>query len=176
MPIQTLIFKPHIKKKSSYIWGELCGDASLLCEFHKISFFCQKGQVYSAQWLPLRFLKVLSYEATCHSNMSPRQNHIHITRGDLSLRHFVAATCRMNSNWFEFMRQVAASNCIKTYMSKTCHMRRLIRGRVAATGRLVWQCDNLLTTRLRHFWGHDCRKVLKHVLKSYDFFRVISVW
>ena len=29
---------------------------------------------------------------------------------------------------------------------------------------------NLLTTRLRHILGHDCRKVLKHVLKSYDFF------
>ena len=27
---------------------------------------------------------------------------------------------------------------------------------------------NLLTTRLRQFSGHDCRKVLEHVLKSYD--------
>ena len=29
---------------------------------------------------------------------------------------------------------------------------------------------NLLTTRLRHILGHDCHKVLKHVLKSYNFF------
>ena len=31
----------------------------------------------------------------------------------------------------------------------------------------------LHTTRLQHFLGHNCRKVLKHVLKSYDFFHVI---
>ena len=35
-------------------------------------------------------------------------------------------------------------------------------------------CD-LLTTRLRHILGHDCRKVLKHVFKSYNFFCVVSV-
>ena len=29
---------------------------------------------------------------------------------------------------------------------------------------------NLLTTRLRHILGHDYRKVLEHVLKSYDIF------
>ena len=34
---------------------------------------------------------------------------------------------------------------------------------------------NFLTTYKRHFLGHDCRKVLKHVYKSYNFFRVVSV-
>ena len=33
---------------------------------------------------------------------------------------------------------------------------------------------NLLTTRLRHFLGHDCRKVLKHVWKSYNFLGVVQ--
>ena len=32
-----------------------------------------------------------------------------------------------------------------------------------------------LTTRSRHLLCHDCRQVLKHVLKSYNFFRVVSV-
>ena len=41
-------------------------------------------------------------------------------------------------------------------------------------GTIFVACD-LLTTRLRHLLGHDCRKVLEHVLKSYDFFRVVSV-
>ena len=29
------------------------------------------------------------------------------------------------------------------------------------------------TTRSRHFLGHNCHKVLKHVLKSYNLFRVV---
>ena len=33
---------------------------------------------------------------------------------------------------------------------------------------------NLLTTRLRHCLGHDYCKVLKLVLKSYNFFRVVK--
>ena len=35
-------------------------------------------------------------------------------------------------------------------------------------------CDPL-TTSLQHFLGHDCRKVLRHVLKSYASFRVMCV-
>ena len=30
-------------------------------------------------------------------------------------------------------------------------------------------------TSLQHILGHDCRKVLKHVFKSYNFFCVVSV-
>ena len=48
-----------------------------------------------------------------------------------------------------------------------------IPGLVYTKGRITrydFVAYNLLTTRLRHFLGHDCRKVLKHVLKSYDFF------
>ena len=56
----------------------------------------------------------LVYLQSCRSDIS----QVHVTTGDgMCVRHFVAATCRMNSKWFEFMRQVAASNCIKTYMS-----------------------------------------------------------
>ena len=33
-----------------------------------------------------RIFKVLSHEATCHSDMSPRQNHIHVTRGETLIR------------------------------------------------------------------------------------------
>ena len=51
---------------------------------------------------------------SCHSDLSDG----HVTWGDwMCMLCFVAATCRMNLNWFEFMWQVAASNCIKTYMS-----------------------------------------------------------
>ena len=117
--------------------------------------------------------------------MSPRQNHIHVTWGDLLLRHvpnpfsqglwsqgrpaiglftdlsqrhvasaihmgdrmcvryFVAATCRMNWNWFEFTQQVTTSNCIRTYMSHeaTCH-RDVSQWQGAATRRgdkVRWQ-------------------------------------
>ena len=61
----------------------------------------------------------------CRSDMS----QVHVTQGDgMCMQHFVAVTCRMNSNWFEFMRQVAASNCIKTYMSHkvTCRCDRTL--------------------------------------------------
>ena len=36
----------------------------------------------------------------------------------------------------------------------------------------IFVAYNFLMTRLRHFLGHDCPKVLKYVLKSYDFFFV----
>ena len=40
--------------------------------------------------LQLFSIKVLSHEATCRSDVSPRQNHIHVTRGDLSSRHVLS--------------------------------------------------------------------------------------
>ena len=61
------------------------------------------------------------YLRSYRSNMS----HGHVTRGDqMCVQHFVTTTwiC-MNSSWFEFIWQVPASNCIKTYMSHEviCH-------------------------------------------------------
>ena len=136
-----------------------------LCQSMSVCVTIYQDHVWLSS-LPVS-IKVLSHKVTCHSDMSSRQNHIHVTRGDLMLQQ-VAATvhpfsqglllqgrpatglftdlsqrhvpsacdCRTRgrnmratfccrdmshefSNWFEFMQQVTASNCIKT----TCHMR-----------------------------------------------------
>ena len=55
-----------------------------------------------------RVLKVLPHEATCRSDTSPQQ----VASCDMYVfMQFDAATCRMNSNQFEFMQQVAATKC-----------------------------------------------------------------
>ena len=52
-----------------------------------------------------------------------------VTRGDgMCMGHFVTATCPMNSNWFEFMRHMAAT-CHKVKLHKNIrHTRRLVAG------------------------------------------------
>ena len=134
--------------------------------------------------------------------MSPRQNHIQVTRGDLSpwhvpspfcqglwsqgrpaiglftdlsqvhvtredgpmaVRHFVTATCRMNSNWFEFMWQVVALNCIKTHIT-----RGFSRGQVASCDRtfrmsMLWFVYLTVTSHIQYTFLSLCRwKWTKH--------------
>ena len=121
-------------------------------------WWCQTHQQCASHELSV---KVLSYEVTCHHDMSLQQKShtVYMTWWDLMLQHVdvhnelptkmvsqgrpviglfmelsVTWTCHkrglnvcatfctttwicMNSSWFEFIWQVPASNCIKTYMS-----------------------------------------------------------
>ena len=62
-------------------------------------------------------------------------------RGDgMCMGHFVTATCPMNSNWFEFMRHMAATcHSVKLHKNILVTQGDLSRGCAAETGRLMWQ-------------------------------------
>ena len=77
------------------------------------------------------FLGIFSYrprhDATNRSDTSLRQ----VASSALLLRQvacpcFVAAICRTNSNQFEFVRQIAATNSVAATMIFTCHTRRFV--------------------------------------------------
>ena len=92
---------------------------------------------YRSRWCCWECLRLV-YLQTCHSNMS----HMHVTWVDqlCACVTFVATTCHMNSNWFEFIQQVTASNCIRTDMShEATFPRARLRGCVIVTGHLLWQ-------------------------------------
>ena len=70
--------------------------------------------------------------------------HVHVTRGNwMNVQHFVVVMCRMNSDGFEFVWQVVASNCIKTCMSHVTH-----RGNVS-----LWQDLKLFYFHSLLNWG-----------------------
>ena len=87
---------------------------------HEVTCRCDKSLRQSPILLPrvcgCREGPRLVYLQTCRSDML----QVHVTRGDgMCVQHFVTMTCRMNWNWFEFTRQVAALNCIKTGMCRS---------------------------------------------------------
>ena len=74
---------------------------------------------------------------------------------ELCVRHFVAATCPMNSNWFEFMRQVAATcRGVKLHQNiHQCHTRRLVAGtcRSDKSRRQVASCISFVKSSFFYF-------------------------
>ena len=117
---------------------------AVTCPRNKITYMSHEATC-PYDMSPIFFLRVCShkecawlvYLKSCRSNMS----QVHVTRGDgMCVWHFVTATCCMNSNWFEFMWQVAAtSHGIKLYQNMYVTRGDLLQGRVMATGHLVWQ-------------------------------------
>ena len=94
-------------------------------------------------------LKAETHDATNRSNTLLRQ----VALSALLLRQvacpcFVTAICHTNSNQFEFMQQIAATNPVATTMIFTCHTRRF----VAATD-LLHRVSRPLAVYFQNSWG-----------------------
>ena len=63
-----------------------------------------------------------------------------------------------------------SEKCVSELVEVICFDKSFHRSSKGRFTRYDFVAYNLLVTCLRHILGHDCRKVLKHVLKSYDFF------
>ena len=82
------------------------------------------------------------------------------------------ATCNKTVQWLHTTHHRIACVCswVLDNTIKVLWVGGVIRGLKCRFTRYDFVAYNLLTTHLRHFLGHDCRKVLKHGLKSYNFF------
>ncbi len=74
--------------------------------------------------------------ATCCCDMSPRVTWCILATNQSLRQNFVAAMCRTNSNWFEFVRHIAATKFCHSDCRSVCTCLR----QIAVTNR----CDKLL--------------------------------
>ena len=134
----------HVTRCDLTLQRYAAATKSSTCHTMRLAFALQSAILHSQRRPWLADLQI------SRSDMS----HEHVTRGDrMCVQHSVPATCRMNSNWFEFVRHVAGT-CRSNMLHKKIHVTRgvlsrghgrrdMSRGHVASCDRTLnaWPCS-----------------------------------